>query len=123
MADKEYITRLLPRIGLSPRAYKLLPAEYAMTKSLDNCPIEHSHFIAEYCRLPGDTIELLLRYSKLFDDKPIEVCAGEIGLVYNGSWREPTVDKDSWLEKLPPVVKRIQKDIKSDIIDWHSNQS
>lgn len=110
MGKKETVTRLVPRIGKPPRAYKLLPWEYELTKSLDNCPIEHSHFIAEYCRLPGQTIELLLRYTKLVN-RPIEICAEELGLIFDDSWREPLLDMNNWLAKLPTTAKGLNKEI------------
>lgn len=115
------ITRLVPRIGMPPRIYQLLPFEFELTKSIDDCPIEHSHFIAEHCRLSGHTIELLLRFTKEHPDKTIEECARELGLRFGGSWRE-RFSKDCWLPDLPDCALHIKKDIEREIREWnHSN--
>ena len=112
------ITRLVPRIGMPPRIYQLLPYEFELTKSMDNCPLEHSHFVAEECRLSGHTIELLLRFTKERPDKSIEECAKELGLHFNGSWRE-RFSKDGWLPDLPENAQHIKKDIQKEIREWN----
>ncbi len=111
MTKREPVIRLVPRIGKPPRPYKLQKWENTIVKSLDNCPIEHSHFIAEHCRLNPVTIEMLLRYARHFSDKTIEECADEIGLENDGTWREPRRHHDKWISNLPSVAKEFRDQI------------
>ena len=122
MSKKETIIRLVPRIGLPPRPYKLFPWENVVVKSLDDCPLEHSHFIAEHCRLSPYTIELLLRYAKFYFNQSIEDCATEIGLDYCGYWREPYGESTDWLLSLPPIAKELNKQIYADIESYKASQ-
>jgi len=115
MSNKKFLVRLVPRIGLPPKPFKLLCYEYEITKSLDDCPIEHSHFIAEHCRLPGQIIELLLRYTKQVN-RPIEVCAKELGLSFNDSWQEPTLSINNWLTNIPSLAKEINQEITDEAV-------
>ena len=121
MSKKQHMTRLVPRIGKPPMVYNLLPWEFEVTRSIDSCPIEHSNFIAEHCRLSGTTIELLLRYTKQSNSQSIEECAKDIGLQFNGSWREP-FKKDASLPDLPKIALKIKKDIVQEMLEWQSKQ-
>jgi len=115
---KNSIIRLVPRIGLPPRPYKLMMWENLIVQSLDNCPLEHSHFIAEHCRMNPLTVELFLRYAKYYSNRTLEHCAKDLYLKHCGYWTEPT-DKfnhnlQEWYKHLPPIAQELRQQILDD---------